>query len=75
MGDDQRKPGLPLDGLTDAEIEAMAKASVAELAVQQSFFDEVNPVEVDECLARMRAARDEGPAGSAAGRQTRARSW
>jgi hypothetical protein len=74
-GDDRRKPGLPLDGLAHVEIEAMAKASVAELAVQRFFFDDVNPVEVDERLARMRAARDEGPSGSAAGRRTRARSW
>jgi hypothetical protein len=75
MGDDRRKPGFPLGGITDAEIEATAKASVAELAVHRFSFDDVDPVEVDEPLARMRAARDAGPSGSPAGRRTRARSW
>jgi hypothetical protein len=76
MGDDQRKPGFPLDGLTDAEIEAMALASVAEPVVHRFFFDDVDPVAVDERLARMlRAARGEGPPGSAAGRRTGAQSW
>jgi hypothetical protein len=60
MGDDQRKPGLPLDGLTDAEIEAMAKASVAELAVHRFVSDDVNTVEMGERRARMRATRDKG---------------
>jgi hypothetical protein len=76
MNDDRRKSGFRLDGRIDAEIEAMAKASIAELSAQGFFFDDVNPVEVAERLARMpQAARDEGLAGSAAGRRTRARSW
>ena len=37
MSDDRRKPGFRLNGRTDAEIEAMAKASVAELSAQGSF--------------------------------------
>ena len=75
MGDDRRKPGFPLDGLTRAEIEDMAKASVAELAAQRFVSDDVDSVEVDERRAIMRAARDEGPSGSAAGTRTRAGSW
>jgi hypothetical protein len=75
MGDDRRKPGFPLDCLTHAEIEDMAKASVAELAAQRFVSDDVDSAEVDERRAMMRAARDEGPSGSAAGRRTRARSW
>ena len=62
MSDDRRKPGFRLNGRTDAEIEAMAKASIAELSAQGFFFDDVNPVEVAERLDRMLcAARDEGP--------------
>jgi hypothetical protein len=54
----------------------MAKASAAEFSAQGFFFGDVNPVEVADGYARMlRAARDEGPPGSAAGRRTRARSW
>ena len=72
MSDDRRKSGFRLNGRTDAEIEAMAKASIVELSAQGFFFDDVNPVEVAERLARMlRAARDEGLLGSAAGRWTR----
>jgi hypothetical protein len=72
MNDDRRKSGFRLNGRTDAEIEAMAKASVAELSAQGFFFDDVNPVEVAERLARMlRRARDEGPPGLAAGRRAR----
>jgi hypothetical protein len=74
MSDDRREPGFPLDCL-HAEIEDMAKASVAELADQRFVSDDVDSVEVDERRAIMRAARDEGPSGSAAGRRTRARSW
>ena len=60
MNDDRRKSGFRLNGRTDAEIEAMAKASVAELSAQGFFSDDVNPVEVAERLARMLcAARDE----------------
>jgi hypothetical protein len=76
MSDDRRKPGFRLSGSTDAKLEAMARASVAELSAQGFFFDDVNPVEVAERLASMlRAACDEGPPGSAAGRRTRTRSW
>jgi hypothetical protein len=52
MNDDRRKWGFRLNGRTDAEIEAIAKASVAELSAQGFFFDDVNPVEVAERLAR-----------------------
>jgi hypothetical protein len=75
MGSDRRKPGFPLDCLTHAEIEDMAKASVADVAAQRFVSDDVDSVEVDECRAIMRAARDEGPSRSAAARRTRARSW
>jgi hypothetical protein len=60
MNDDRRKSGFRPNGRTDAEIEAIAKASVAELSAQGFFFDDVNPVEVAERLARtLRASRDE----------------
>jgi hypothetical protein len=60
MNDDRRKLGFRLNGRTDAEIEAIAKASVAELSAQGFFFDDVNPVEVAERLARtLSASRDE----------------
>lgn len=75
MNDDRRKSGFRLNGRTDAEIAAMAKASIAELSAKGFFLDTVNPVEVAERLARtLRAARDEGPSGSAGGRRTRVRS-
>ena len=75
MIDDQRNPGVRLNAPIDAGIKAMAKASMAEPSAKGFFLDTVNPVEVVERLARMlRAARDEGPHGSAAGRRTRARS-
>ena len=61
MNDDRRKSGFRLNGRTDAEIEAIAKASVAELSAPGFLFDDVNPVEVAERLARtLRASRDEG---------------
>jgi hypothetical protein len=67
---DERSPteqGFRLNGSTDAEIEAMAKASAAEFSAQGFFFDDVNPVEVTARLARLlRPPRDEGPRGSAA---------
>ena len=76
MSDDRRAQGFRLNGSTDAEIDGLAKASAAELSTQRFFFGDVNPVEEAERFARMRrAARDEGPPGSAAGRRTRARSW
>ena len=76
MSDDRREQGSRLNGGTDAEIEAMARASAAKLSAQGFFFDDVNPVEDAERFARMlRAARDEGPPGSVAGRRTRARQW
>jgi hypothetical protein len=60
MNDDRRKSGFRLNGRTDAEIEAIAKASVAELSAQGFFFDDDNPVEVGERLARtLSASRDE----------------
>jgi hypothetical protein len=74
--DDRRDQGSRLNRRTDAEIEAMAKASVAAASTEGFYFDDVNPVEVADRLARMlRAGRDEGPPGSAAGRQTLMRSW
>ena len=51
MSDNRRKSGFRLNGRTDAETEAMAKASVAELSRQGFFFDDVNPVEVAERLS------------------------
>jgi hypothetical protein len=39
MSDDRGKRGLRLNGLTDTEIQAMTKASVAELSAQGFFFD------------------------------------
>ena len=58
MSDDRRKPGFRLEARTDAEIEATASASVAELSAQGSFFS-TNLVEVAERLDRMLcAARD-----------------
>jgi hypothetical protein len=73
---DRREQGFRLNGSTDAEIEAFVKASAAELSAQGFFFGDVNPVEVVKRFARpLRAARDEGPSGSAAGRRTGARSW
>jgi hypothetical protein len=72
MNDDRRKSGFRLNGHTDAEIEAIAKASIAELSAKGVFLDTVNPVEVAEHLARMlRPARDEGSPRSAAGRRAR----
>jgi hypothetical protein len=68
MSDDQ-KQGFRLNGRTDAEIEAMAKMSIAEVSAL------VNRLEVAGPLARMlRAACNEGTPGSAAGRRTR-QSW
>ena len=52
MNDDRRKSGFRLNGRTDAEIEAIAKASVAELSAKGFFLDTVNPVEVAQRLAR-----------------------
>jgi hypothetical protein len=52
MSDDRRKR-FRLKGRTDAEIQAITKASVAELLVQGFFFDDVNPIGVTERLARM----------------------
>jgi hypothetical protein len=51
-GDDRRESGFPLDCLTHAEIEDMAKASVAELAAQRFVSDDVDSVEVDERRAK-----------------------
>jgi hypothetical protein len=60
MGDDRQKPDFRLNDRTDAEIEAIAKVGVAELSAQGFFFDDVNPVEVAERLARtLSASRDE----------------
>jgi hypothetical protein len=52
MNDERRKSGFRLNGHTDAESEAIAKPSVAELPAQGFFFDDVNPLEVAERLAR-----------------------
>jgi hypothetical protein len=56
MSDDRRKPGLRLNGRSDAEIEDMAKVSVAELSTQEFFSDDVNrskwPNASPECRAR-----------------------
>jgi hypothetical protein len=69
MSNDRTKSGFQLKGRTDAEIEAMAKVSLAEVSAH------VNRLEVARRLARMlRAACNEGASGSAAGRRTR-RSW
>ena len=75
MSDDRGKRGLRLNGRTDAELDAMATASTAELSAQGFFFDNVNPVEVAERLARMlRAARGGGKTDSGAVMVT-ARAW
>jgi hypothetical protein len=69
--------GSGLNGRTDAEIEAMAKVSVAEHSAQGFFFGDVNPVEVAEPLARscgsraMKGRRDL----RATGRRTRVSLW
>jgi hypothetical protein len=74
MSDDRRKRSLRHEGRNDAEIEAIAKGSVAEFSAQRFIFDDVNPVEAAKRLARtLRPPRDEGPPGSAAGKRTRAR--
>jgi hypothetical protein len=75
MSDAQRKGSFRLTDRTDAEIEAMAKTSVAELSAQRFFFDEVNPVEVAKRLARMPRPPRRRAAGSAAGRRVQARLW
>ena len=73
--DDRIKSGFKLKGRTDAEIEAMAQDEPRRAFGPRFVSDDVNPVEVVERLVRtLRAARNEGVLGSAAGRRTE-RSW
>ena len=68
MSDDRRKPGFRLNGRTDAKIEATANArAVAELSAQGFFFDDVNPVEVAERLAKNAAGGARRRAGGISG--------